>query len=382
MILGIDASNVRGGGGLSYFAGMMNSADPPSHGIDKVIVWAGSAVLDEMPERDWLDSRHETILDNSRAYRLYWQNAIFPRLARDCDIVFAPGSNAPFVLHPLVSLSQNILPFARKEMFRFGVSGATLRFMALRWSQRRTFSRSDGVIFLSQYAHDTIRAQVDVKGDTAIIPHGISDKFRRAPVPARRIEDCDESNPLRLLYVSIVNLYKHQWHVAEAVARLREKGLPVAIDFVGPSYEPALVRFEEALRRLDPGKSFLHYRGATPYKHLAETYHQADLFVFASSCENLPNIMIEAMSAGLPIASSKHPPMPEVLGNAGVYFDPENVDEMTRVLDQIIRDEKERDVLARRAYEKSLPYSWDRCAEQTMAFIAKIHEDHESKSGG
>ena len=50
--------------------------------------------------------------------------------------------------------------------------------------------------------------------------------------------------------------------------------------------------------RFDPEHNFLHYRGSIPYADLHATYHAADAFIFASSCENLPNIMIEAMSAG------------------------------------------------------------------------------------
>ena len=58
---------------------------------------------------------------------------------------------------------------------------------------------------------------------------------------------------------------------------------------------------------------------------LPEHLREAELFVFASSCENLPNILIEGMAAGLPIACSRRPPMPEVLGDAGESFDPEAV---------------------------------------------------------
>ena len=61
-----------------------------------------------------------------------------------------------------------------------------------------------------------------------------------------------------------------------------------------------------------------------PYHELHSEYKDADLGVFASSCENLPIILIEKMASGLPIACSNKGPMPEVLGSAGVYFDPEN----------------------------------------------------------
>ncbi len=372
MILGIDASNVRAGGGLSYFAEMMRNADPPAHGIERAIVWGSRQILEGLAPRDWLEVRNDPLLQKTHLHRLYWQFAIFPRVAQEVDVVFAPGSNAPFTTHPLVSLSQNMLPFDYREMFRFGASSMTVRYLILRASQKRSFRRSDGVIFLSQYAHDAIREQVELSAQTAIIPHGISDSFCRPPIAARKIEDCSKAAPFRFLYASIINVYKHQWTVAEAVTRLRNKGYPVEVDFVGPGYAPAVKRLEDTLQRLDPERQFLHYRGAIPDKDLHEIYHLADLFVFASSCENLPNIMIEAMSAGLPIASSRRPPMPVVLGEAGVYFDHEDIDEIARVLEALMLDPEERFALATAAYERSLPYSWQHCAERTMGFIADV----------
>ncbi len=372
VILGVDASNIRAGGGLSYLAGMLNAADPPKHGIDQVIVWGPRSTLDRMPDAPWLDARHVPALDGNLIKRAWWQSRRFPELAKSCDIVFAPGSNAPFDIHPLVTLSQNMLPFDWREMWRFGLSLVTLRFLVLRWSQKRTFERADGMIFLSQYAHDAIRSRVDIGARTAIIPHGISPKFRAEPRPARAIADCSEERPLRLLYVSIINVYKHQWVVAEAVQRLRSAGMPIVIDFVGPAYGPALRRFRKVLSRLDPEGRFLRYRGEIPYDELHATYQEADIFVFASSCENLPNIMIEAMSAGLPIASSHSPPMPEVLGDSGVYFDPEDPEDIAQVLRRLAEDPAERDRLAGASYEKSQVYSWDACAERTMQFIADI----------
>ncbi len=139
----------------------------------------------------------------------------------------------------------------------------------------------------------------------AIVPHGVEERFRCAPREQRPLEEYSTERPFRLLYVSIVDVYKHQWHVAEAVRRLRDAGLPVVIDFVGPGYGPALARLKRTLRRLDPEGEVLRHRGAIPFEELHRLREQADLFVFASSCENMPNILLEAMAAGYPIACAR-----------------------------------------------------------------------------
>jgi glycosyltransferase involved in cell wall biosynthesis len=63
---------------------------------------------------------------------------------------------------------------------------------------------------------------------------------------------------------------------------------------------------------------------------------KSDIFVFASSCENMPNTLIEGMAAGLKIACSSRGPMPEVLKDAGYYFDPESPVSISKAIEQII----------------------------------------------
>jgi len=206
----------------------------------------------------------------------------------------------------------------------------------------------------------------------AVIPHGINERFFCRPRPPRPLARACEASPFRIVYVSIVDVYKHQWHVAEAVARLRTQGLPVEIEFVGPAYPPARRRLEAAMRRLDPAGAFIRYRGFLPYSHLPEVYRQADVFVFASSCENLPNILLESMAAGLPIACSNRGPMREVLGEAGVYFDPEDPESIAKAIRELIESPNLRTEKAQMAYERAQRYSWGRCADETFSFLAAV----------
>ena len=93
-------------------------------------------------------------------------------------------------------------------------------------------------------------------------------------------------------------------------------------------------------------------------------------FIFASSCENMTNILLESMASGLPIASSNYGPMTEVLGNAGVYFDPESPQEIARALRALIDSPELREEKARIAFERVKVYSWERCARDTFRFLA------------
>ncbi len=377
MRLGIDASNLRAGGGLTHLTNLLAAGEPRHARIDRVVVWAWEGLLERLPQREWLELRHEAALDAALPRRLWWQRHTLPRLARAaCDLLFAPGGSAPHGFAPLVTMSRNMLPFEARELRRYGASAMTLRLLLLRTAQARSFRRCDGLIFLSAYARRAVEAELGRHPRASVIPHGMEQRFRIPPRPARRLEACSAADPLRLLYVSIVDAYKHQWQVAEAVAALRAEGLPLAIDFVGPAYPPALRRLRAAMARLDPAGAFLRHPGAVPHDALAQVYRDAELFVFASSCENMPNVLLEAMAAGLPIACSDRGPMPEVLGETGALFDPESASSIAAALRGLARDADRRGRLAQAAQQRALGYSWERCARDTFAFLRSVFDAH------
>lgn len=376
MILGIDLSNIRSGGGITHISEVLRHARPVDFGFKRVIVWGSANTLSSLYDQSWLEKAHVPILDRSLPWRICWQQVILPKLLKQnqCNLIFSPGGTLPqHISVPAVTMSQNMLPFESKEAARYNTVSRRMRFKLLNIVQGMSFQRADGLIFLTEYAKKTVYTQLQKKPlQTAIVPHGISKDFFSPPRAQKPLDSYSLANPFRLLYVSIVDVYKHQWHVAEAVAGLRKKGFPVVIDFIGSSYPQAMHKFEDTVSGLDPNDSFINYKGFMPYNELPEVYHQADAFVFASSCENMPNILLEAMSAGLPIACSNRGPMPEVLGSAGVYFDPESSDQITDALTMLLKDHGLRAKLAHEAYEQAKEYSWERCADETFSFLSEV----------
>ncbi|HXV35653.1 MAG TPA: glycosyltransferase [Myxococcota bacterium] len=373
MIVGIDASNVRIGGSVTHLVNVLANVAPERFGVSRIIVWGNRKTLTQLADRAWLEKVHCPPLDRALPARLLWQWLRLPALARArCDLLFSPGGNAPGGFAPLVAMSRNMLPFAWSEHSRYGISLEALRILLLRWGQTRTFERAQGVIFLTRYAHDAVRAIARVRGEVAIIPHGVEERFRATPRVQRDLAECSFERPLRLLYPSTVDVYKHQWVVAEAVANLRADGVPVAIDFVGRAYAPALRRLERALARLDPAREFLRYRGLLAYEQMHSLRDASDVFVFASSCENMPNILLEGMASGFPIACARRGPMPEILGDAGIYFEPEDAVSIEEALRALICDAALRAKLAAAAHARARDYSWERCARDTFAFLERV----------
>lgn len=374
MILGIDASNIRMGGGLTHLVELLNSAEPAVKRFKKVIVWGASHTLSELPKRDWLELVHVNQLDRKLISRIYWQHLVLPKLAANsCDVLFVPGGSYSRNSTPVVTMSQNLLPFESKEVFRFGLSWVLIRLFILRFTQGRSFKKANGVIFLTKYAQNAVRNVIgDFMGRQAIIPHGINQEFYSSPKPQFNIKEYSFDQSFKFLYVSTVDMYKHQWQVVEAVANLRKEGLPIELDLIGPAYPRALKKLQKALDQFDPESKFIHYHGPIPYRDLAKNTCQADGVIFASTCENLPIILLEAMASGVPIACSNSGPMPEILKDAGMYFDPENIESLYLALKMLLQDESLREKVANLSYEYALEFSWHRCAKDTFNFLFSI----------
>ena len=375
--VGIDASNIKAGGGLTHLLQLLEHANPMASGIEKVIIWGGDN-LKSLPEKEWLIKRKQTLLTKSFLHQSFWKLFKLPKLVKECDILFVPGGTFSNKKIPYVSMSQNMLVFEKPERDRFPFSFTKIRYLILNQLQTKSFKNASGIIFISNYAKNFIRKEIDLntKIPSDVIYHGISEDFRHAPKNQQSIGSFSENNPYKILYVSIINFYKHQWNVVKAVKSLREKGHPVELILIGPSHPQAMPLLE---REMKGAERFVTYAGKKSYKEIAGYYKQADMFLFASTCENMPNILVEAMSAGLPIVSSHYGPMREILKDAGEYFDPLNSMEIESALKKLIEDQSLRKSLADKAFNYSQEYTWTNCALKTFDFIAKVYKEHHFK---
>ena len=375
LAIAIDATNLREGGGITHLAEILRVVEPADHGIARVVVFGGQATLAALPDRAWLEKVQPAELERGLWSRLTWQRFQLSgsAKAKGCEIFFVPGGSYFGALWPVVTMSRNMLPFEPREYRRYGWSLMRLKLWLLRIAQTRSMRRATGMIFLTDYARRKVQEAVgEIRGTVAQIPHGLNPRFRAPPKAQRDIQTYSQEHPFRLAYVSKVDAYKHQWNVVEAVAALRREGLPVALDLIGPAYPPSLKRLQESMAQWDPDGAWVRYHGAIRFSELHQTYLDADLGVFASSCENMPNILLETMAAGLPIAASSRGPTPEILGSAGEYFDPEQPSEIAAALRKLIASPSLRSERAGASYLAAQSYTWTRCASQTFAFLAKV----------
>ena len=101
-------------------------------------------------------------------------------------------------------------------------------------------------------------------------------------------------------------------------------------------------------------------------------YSGAELFVFPSLYEGFGLPPLEAMKCGIPVASSNASCLPEVLGDAAVFFDPENPLEMAEKVRSILSDAGLRRELVERGKRRTGRYSWSETAAQTLEIYGRV----------
>jgi glycosyltransferase involved in cell wall biosynthesis len=374
LVVGIDASRNRSGGAKAHLLGILKDSDPLAHGISTVHVWSYRALLDGVPDKPWLVKHNPPELEKSLLRQVWWQFRTLPTEARraGCSILLNSDAGSVCRFRPAVTMSQDMLSYEPGEIQRFGVSKARVRLILLRILQSQSMRFADGVIFLTDYAAKVIQETTGVLRRIAVIPHGVGRAFVERD--SRPDWSPDPTRSIRCLYVSNAAMYKHQWVVVQAIAALRNRGFNLELVLAGGGGGRAARLLDSEIRRTDPAERFVKRVGVVPHDELPSLLAGADLFVFASSCENMPNTLIEAMAIGLPIACSNRGPMPEVLRDGGVYFDPEAPEDIARAIETLIRDPSLRMNVAQRAKGLSRQYSWARCGAETWSFLRAVSE--------
>jgi len=372
----IDVSRGRSGGAKAHLIGFIEEAVPEAFGIEEIHVWSYSDLLKKLPERSWLFKHTHPDLEKSLLHQIKWQ---WFRLKKEvkkfgCHVILSTDAGTVYVHHPSVVMSRDMLSFERSEIARYKRFIPWLRLFVLRFVQSYSLKKADGALFLTKYAADTIQTWSGPIPNYRVIPHGVGMQFKNN---SRRFEwPRLRQRNIRCLYISNTAMYKHQWHVVEAFHMLRKEGFQVEIEFVGGGNGDSNQRLNDYIHQFDPKGEFTRRVEFLPHGELPNSLSSCDLFVFASSCENMPNTLVEAMACGLPIACSNLGPMPEVLRDGGVYFHPENPESIFNAIKMLIENPDEREKLASKAKMYSEEYSWRRCSHETLSYLIDIY--HES----
>ena len=286
--------------------------------------------------------------------------ALADRIA--ADVTFSPANYGPvFAPNPVIML-RNAPAVGLVERR----PGKIAYWALLSLASAASLLGARAAIAVSDYARRSLAGGLvrPLRRRVVVIPHGVAELF--SP-PAEQ-----HGREGFLLAVSDIYVQKNFANLLRAFARISAGHPDVRLMIAGRPVDTALYRTLQAFvadHGLDRRVQFL---GTVAPKELAELYRRCAVFVFPSMVETFGNPLVEAMASGAAIASSKTTAMPEILGQAGVYFDPRDSDDMAATLDRLLNDPDLRAELGKRAVVRARDFSWQRTADRTAAVIKRV----------
>lgn len=113
-------------------------------------------------------------------------------------------------------------------------------------------------------------------------------------------------------------------------------------------------------------EGWIRYLGYVPDEDLPYLYAAARTFVYPSFYEGFGLPILEAMSCGVPVVCSNVTSLPEVVGDAGLVADPNDVDAISAHILQSLQDDSWREVATARGLAQAKQFSWENCTTQTI----------------
>ncbi|MFP4106520.1 MAG: glycosyltransferase family 4 protein [Phycisphaerae bacterium] len=296
----------------------------------------------------------------SRMKMQLWEHFVLPREALRADVLFCPGNVAP------VRLSRSVRLVVTLHCLRFLRFPETYHPMFRLYYRRlipKVLHRADAVLTVSQAAADeiaTIYPQAAAK--LRVTPLGVSGHFQPDPQHPRE---------KRILYVGSLAPGKNIGNIIEAFSQVAED-MPHELCIVG-SPSPAmrsLGKASNAAKRL--GQRVRWTGQVTDRKELVDIYRSAQMLAFPSQYESFGLPVLEAMACGTPVVASDIPALRETAGTAAEFVAADDVDALAERFRTLAADEGRREAMSAAGLERAKEFSWQRCAERTLAAIAAV----------
>ncbi len=294
---------------------------------------------------------------SNRILRIAYEQLALQRKARSlgCDLLFCPGYLGPVFRRMPIVLTIHDCQFRDIADLINPQTRRTYEFLLPKAARV-----ADHIIAISEFSKSRIqhhfqtpdtRVTTVLEGPPELVPE-VSEAERREVLKKFGI-----SKPF-LMSVSGKGPHKNFQRVKQGFLRFKQK--------YGSDYQFVVVGHVDEREDSD-----VLYTGFVSNAERDALYRAARAYIFGSLYEGFGLTLLEAMQAGLPVASSNAASLPEVGGDACLWFDPLNVEAIAEAIHGVLVDGEARETCLARIAGQVAKFSWEQCARETEAVFTR-----------
>lgn len=264
-------------------------------------------------------------------------------------------------------------------LYRSNSASAVKRFAHFHFT-KRVLNRASRIFAVSKFSKaDTVRLFGVPEQKIEVIYNAIDDRFRQGHATAAdklMIAERYQVNYPFVLYAGRISPHKNVVRIIEAFSLLKSE---LAKEDAFPDLKLIIIgdevsRHPDLRRAVVKGRvqQEVRFLGFVPIDVLRIFYDAAKVFLFPSLYEGFGLPPLEAMSHGTPVITSNTSSLPEVVGNAAVLVNPENVFEIQRALQRVLLDQALREKLKIRGAERAKLFSWESSVARMLQVFQEV----------
>lgn len=243
--------------------------------------------------------------------------------------------------------------------------------------------RSEKIITVSEFTKNDLVGQFNVSADKIVVTYeGVANLAKgRDSLFVAKLDNEETLNQYHiannfLLYVGNAYPHKNLETLLHVFAKLLQQKTDLRLVLIGKE-DYFYNRVHDNARSLNLWQkenlnSPVIFPGYISDAQLEILYQEASAYIFPSLYEGFGLPPLEAMAKGCPVVSSNRTSLPEILGTAALYFDPEDEVDMTNAILKILNDDSLKNSLIAKGLEQVKKYSWWDCAQKTLSVYHEI----------
>ncbi|HVT00645.1 MAG TPA: glycosyltransferase family 1 protein [Patescibacteria group bacterium] len=330
--------------------------------IDKTneyIIFLPTSPTKDMPEErpGW---RYE-IIPNKKLWTI---TGLTPNVLKKTaiDVLFSPTHYSPiFTPIPevisILDVSYKYFPelFKKQDLLKLSIWG------------KYSIKKAAAIVTISESSKNDIIKEYQVpEAKIAVLHLGIKDLQKSSMTKSEFIKKYNIEKPY-VLFVGTLQPRKNLVRLIHAFSKIDDDYELIIIGRRGWDYEDILT----APAKFGVGSRVRFLEGVND-SELALFYENAEVFVLPSLYEGFGLPVLEAMRYGCPVVTSNISSLPEAGGDAALYFDPEDPDDIASIINKVLKDKKLRDKMIKEGHNQVKKFSWEKAAKEALSVFESI----------